>query len=80
MLPAATVIGFAPTPGSRSVNTAGARQASRIRLDLTDQKVGNVDGWPWVRNRVRRQDVPLDDLGLDVYHLSQNVHEARRGA
>jgi hypothetical protein len=54
------------------------RQASRIRLDLADQKVGNVDGSPWIRNQVRRQGLPLDDLGLDFYHLSENVHKARR--
>jgi hypothetical protein len=54
------------------------RQASRIRLDLADQKVGNVDGSPWIRNQVRRQGLPLDDLGLDFYHLSENVHKTRR--
>ena len=54
------------------------RQARRIRLDLADQKVGNVDGSPWIRNQVRRQSLPLDDLGLDFYHLSENVHKARR--
>ena len=48
------------------------------RLDLADQKVGNVDGSPWIRNQVRRQSLPLDALGLDFYHLSENVHKARR--
>jgi hypothetical protein len=54
------------------------RQAGRIRLDLADEKVGNVDGSPWIRNEVQRQCVPLDALGLDFYHLSENVHKARR--
>jgi hypothetical protein len=54
------------------------RQAGRIRLDLADEKVGNVDGSPWIRNQVRRQSLPLDDLGLDFYHLGENVHKARR--
>jgi hypothetical protein len=54
------------------------RQAGRIRLDLADQKVGNVDGSPWIRNQIRRRSLPLDDLGLDFYHLSENVHKARR--
>jgi hypothetical protein len=54
------------------------RQASRIHLDLADQKVGHVDRSPWIRNQVRRQSLPLDDLGLDFYHLSENVHKARR--
>jgi hypothetical protein len=54
------------------------RQAGRVRLDLADEKVGNVDGSPWIRNQVRRQGLPLDDLGLDFYHLGENVHKARR--
>ena len=54
------------------------REASRIRLDLADEKVGNVDGSPWIRNQVQRQSLPLDELGLDFYHLSENVHKARR--
>jgi len=54
------------------------REASRIRLDRADEKVGNVDGSPWIRHQVQRQCLPLDDLGLDFYHLSENVHKARR--
>jgi len=54
------------------------REASRIRLDLAAEKVGNVDGSSWIRNQVQRQSVPLDELGLDFYHLSENVHKARR--
>lgn len=53
-------------------------QAARIRLDRADEKVGNVDGAPWIRNQVERQSLPLDALGLDFYHLSEHVHEARR--
>ena len=54
------------------------REASRIQLDRADEKVGNVDGSPWIRNQVQRQSLPLDALGLDFYHLSENVHKARR--
>jgi hypothetical protein len=54
------------------------RDAGRIHLDLADEKVGNVDGSPWIRNQVERQSLPLDALGLDFYHLSENVHKARR--
>jgi hypothetical protein len=54
------------------------REAGRIRLDLADEKVGNVDGSPWIRNQVERQSLPLDELGLDFYHLGENVHKARR--
>jgi hypothetical protein len=54
------------------------REASRIHLDWADEKVGNVDGSPWIRHQVERQSLPLDALGLDFYHLSENVHKARR--
>jgi hypothetical protein len=54
------------------------REAGRIQLDRADEKVGNVDGSPWIRNQVQRQSLPLDALGLDFYHLSENVHKARR--
>jgi hypothetical protein len=62
-------------------NVAGRlmrREAARIRIDQADEKVGNVDGSPWIRNQVEQQSLPLDDLGLDFYHLSENVHKARR--
>ena len=54
------------------------REAGRIHLDQADEKVGNVDGSPWIRNQVERQGLPLDALGLDFYHLGENVHQARR--
>lgn len=54
------------------------RQAARIRLDLADEKIGNVDGSPWIRNQIERQSLYLDALGLDFYHLADNVHKARR--
>jgi hypothetical protein len=54
------------------------REAARVRLDLADEKVGNVDGSPWIRNEVQRQSLPLDALGLDFYHLGDNAHKARR--
>jgi hypothetical protein len=54
------------------------REAGRIRLDQADERVGNVDGSAWIRNQVERQSLPLDALGLDFYHLSENVHKARR--
>jgi hypothetical protein len=54
------------------------REAGRIHLDQADEKIGNVDGSAWIRNQIERQSLPLDDLGLDFYHLSENVHKARR--
>ena len=54
------------------------REAGRIHLDEADEKIGNVDGSPWIRNQVEQQSLPLDALGLDFYHLGENVHKTRR--
>jgi hypothetical protein len=54
------------------------RDAGRVGLDKADDKVGVVDGSEWIKNQIQRQSVPLDDLGLDFYHLAENVHKARR--
>jgi hypothetical protein len=54
------------------------RDAGRVGLDKADDKVGVVDGSEWIKNQVQRQSLPLDDLGLDFYHLGDNVHKARR--
>lgn len=54
------------------------RNAGRIGLDRADEKVGNGDGSPWIRNQIERQGLPLDELGLDFYHLSENAHKTRR--
>ena len=54
------------------------RRARRIRLDLADQKGGNVAGSPRIRNQIRRRSPPPDGPGLDFYHLGENVPKARR--
>ena len=54
------------------------RDAGRVGLDKADDKVGVVDGSEWIKNQVKRQSLPLSDLGLDFYHLAENVHKARR--
>lgn len=54
------------------------RQAARLRLDQADEKIGIVDGAPWIRKQTARQNLPLDALGLDFYHLAEHVHAARR--
>jgi hypothetical protein len=41
------------------------RAADLLSHNLADEKVGNVDGSPWIRNQVERQSLPLDALGLD---------------
>lgn len=54
------------------------RDAGRVGLDKADDKVGVVDGSDWIKNQIKQQSLPLDDLGLDFYHLSENIHKARR--
>jgi hypothetical protein len=54
------------------------RDAGRIRLDQADDKVALVDGAPWIVNQIQGQSLPLDAVGLDFYHLADNVHKARR--
>jgi hypothetical protein len=54
------------------------RDAGRVGLDQADDKVGVVDGSEWIKNQIKRQSLPLDDLGLDFYHLAENMHKARR--
>src|SRR5262249_5951253 len=54
------------------------RDAGRIALDWAQEKVANIDGADWIRNQIRRQSLPLDAVGLDFYHLADNVHQARR--
>ena len=54
------------------------RDAGRVGLDKADDKVGVVDGSEWIKKQIQQQSLPLDDLGLDFYHLSENVHKARR--
>jgi len=56
------------------------RGAGRIGLGGADEKVANVDGADWIRNQIRRQGLPPDAVGLDFYHLADNVHKARRAA
>jgi hypothetical protein len=52
------------------------RDGARVRLRGAEQRIGLIDGAPHLRNRMER--LPLTALGLDFYHLSQRVHEARR--
>ena len=54
------------------------READRLRFQKADQRVGLVDGATWIREQMQLHFAELDALGLDFYHLSENVHRARR--
>ena len=54
------------------------RDAGRVRLGKAQDKVAVIDGAEWIRRQLREQSLPLDAVGLDFYHLAENVHKARR--
>lgn len=54
------------------------RDAGRIALDEAQDKVALADGAVWIGNPIRGQNLPLDAIGLDFYHLAEHVHTARR--
>jgi hypothetical protein len=54
------------------------RDAGRLRLDRAEDKVARVDAAAWIVNQMPGQSLPLDGIGLDFYHLADNVHKARR--
>ena len=55
-----------------------SREARHLGLKKADQRIGNVDGADWIRYRIQEADLDLHGLGLDFYHLSENIHRARR--
>jgi hypothetical protein len=54
------------------------READRLRFREADERVGLVDGACWIREQYQLHFAELDGLGLDFFHLSENVHRARR--
>lgn len=52
------------------------RMATQIGLSKADEKVGLADGSPWIRNEIELYGL-VDALGLDYYHLRENVQKAR---
>lgn len=55
------------------------READRLRFREADERVAIVDGAVWIREQFALHFTELDAVGLDFYHLSENVHRARRG-
>jgi hypothetical protein len=64
--------------GRRAPPRSGGRQrmATQIGLPKAEEKIGNVDGSPWIRNEIDLYGL-VDALGLDYYHLRENVQKAR---
>lgn len=53
------------------------RMAWQIELPKADEKIATIDGAPWIRNQIELHGV-VDHIGLDFYHLRENVQKARR--
>jgi hypothetical protein len=54
------------------------RDAGRIGFGSADCRVGNFDGAAWIPGQIEKRRLPMTAIGLDFYHLSENVHKARR--
>jgi hypothetical protein len=54
------------------------READRLGFRKASERIANVDGAPWIREQLQYHLAELDGLGLDFYHLGENVHRARR--
>lgn len=52
------------------------RMATQLRFSEAQEKIGNIDGSPWIRNEIELHGL-VDALGLDYYHLRENVQKAR---
>lgn len=61
-----------------SVGATMRREAQRLNLAHADERIGIVDGATWIRNQLEEEPLGLSALGLDFYHLSENVHRCRR--
>jgi hypothetical protein len=64
----------------RNVGPHVRREAKRLHFAAASERIGNVDGALWIRDELqeRPKDMPLDGLGLDFYHLGENVARCRR--
>lgn len=61
-----------------SVGTVLKREAARLKFAKADERIGVVDGASWIPPQFEEATLQLDGLGLDFYHLSENVHRCRR--
>ena len=53
------------------------RMACQLELSKAQEKVANVDGAPWIRNQIEFHGL-VDAIGLDFYHLRENMQKSRR--
>jgi hypothetical protein len=49
----------------------------QVQLLEAEERVALIDGAPWIRNQITFHGL-TQDIGLDFYHLRENVQKARR--
>jgi hypothetical protein len=54
------------------------REAGRLKFAEADERIGNVDGASWIPSQLEGPELNLSALGLDFYHLGENVHRTKR--
>jgi hypothetical protein len=53
------------------------RDAQALDFHRAQQRVGNVDGGPWIIRQIQKR-LEMTATGLDFYHLGENVHKSRK--
>ena len=53
------------------------RMATETGFTRADQRIALIDGAPWIRNQIEFHGL-TQDIGLDYYHLRDNVQKARQ--
>ncbi len=53
------------------------RLSDQVELPRAEERIALVDGAPWIRNQFELHGL-VDVIGLDFYHLQENVQKARR--
>ena len=62
----------------RSAGRLMSRDAFRLGFAAADDRVANIDGGPWIVNQIRQRRLQVTAIGLDFYHLAENVNKSRR--
>lgn len=54
------------------------RDAGRLEFKQADHRIELIDGGPWILNQIQKRNLKTTAIGLDFYHLMENVRKTRR--
>jgi hypothetical protein len=54
------------------------RMSAQVELPRAEQRIALIDGAPWIRNQFELHGL-VEAIGLDFYHLREQVQAARKG-